>query len=112
MIPQQQKLKTWQKERQAWTLTVRDEDGDPVDLNGVTLRFLVHTSTSPPKGVLQIEDGEIDRTGPDSNIAVIHATSEQTNIDAGEFRFLLWDLSNQNVIAHGELVVLRGITDF
>ena len=99
------------EETRSFGVTVNDADGEPVDLDAITLRFVVHDSNRPPVGKFKVEDGEIARSGDGNEIATITVDGTQAVAATTEWHWRLWDMDNDRVLQHGPFRILAAKKD-
>jgi hypothetical protein len=99
------KLEMFALETRAFVLSVEDANGDPVDLDAITLRFIVHDSQKSPNAQFKIEDDSIVVSGADNEIATVSVNGTQASAATTEWHWKLWDLTNSRVLMHGPFVV-------
>jgi hypothetical protein len=89
-----------------WVIT--DSDGDPVDLSGLQLAFVVYDDEGDATELwrLTTADGELPISGDDNN--QITLTDDATNTqDDGQFRYTLWDTTNSRPLQRDVLRIER-----
>lgn len=100
----------WYKhEDKSLLITVTDDAGDPVDLDGVGLLWRVLRDAASPTVYLEKTDLDgIAITGADDNIATItiDASTDYADLDAGIHRHELWDQDNNLLLAYGDCWLL------
>jgi len=102
-------LLTFQKAEKTFALELLDASDDPIDASGFELRFVVESLDAD--SVVQIDvlesDGDITVSGDGSNVVNVKINETETaSIEAGEFRWRLWDDSVKQVLLHGPFHVL------
>jgi hypothetical protein len=91
---------------------ILDDDGDPVDLSGQTLRFVLHDSNDPPTYWGKEEGGDIDMTDAASGIIGVEVGSPTSDIASTELHYRLWDVTGDEVVlAHGPFKIHPAVQD-
>lgn len=99
-------------EARTFSFAIVDDGGSPVDLSEVALRFVIFTEVDPPEvAELAIETGDITRTAGQEGISnVVGFTVDLTSKSsaAKRWRWQLWDLDSNVVLAYGPFNVRVG----
>lgn len=83
---------------------VEDGNGDPVNLSGKSVRFVVHDAQDMV--VFQTDTGGagVSVTGDDDNYIVVVVGGDNT-ATAGEYFFKLWNITNNDLLGTGDFVI-------
>jgi hypothetical protein len=99
------RLEMFVEETRAFTVSVVDGNGDPIDLSAMTLRFVVHDSNKPTNAKFKIEGGGIVVSGDDDEIATITVTGTEASEIAEDWHWKLWNVASSRVLQHGPFVI-------
>lgn len=102
-------IEVFQYEQRILTITVLDYLDAPVDIEAKKNRFSVQTLDDPPTQVYEVLDVDIAVTGPGKNIASITVPTSGAVVP-GRMRWILWNVDDDLVLAHGAYHV-RGASD-
>lgn len=104
-----QRLETWQLSADTLLITVLDEDGNAVDITGLTLRFVAHDANDPATGEFQVADGSISKGGANKNEATVSVTPTETANSMTNGHWELWNITGgedvAEVIANGSIII-------
>ena len=102
-------LKTWKDSADTLEINVKDDDENPVDITGMTLKFVAHDANDPPTGKFQVLDAKIAKGGASNNVAIISLTPTETATSNCNWHWELWDVTGgtgmETVIAWGPLEI-------
>ena len=99
-------LAMFRAELKIFNLTHLDDDGDPVDLSGMTLRFVVETTAQPPVEKFNVATSEITVTGNGNEIANCTISAAKSDITEGDYQWRLWDDSVPQILLFGGFDIL------
>jgi len=99
-------LEAFMYEEKTFAITVQDSVGVAVNLGSKTLRFVVSSAIVTPIKQFAIEDADISITGSSSEIANFTlAETAMAAITADTYQWKLWDVTPDQVLAHGDFKV-------
>lgn len=96
-------LAVFKKEIKSFVLSITNTDGTVIDMSGKTLRFTVETIADPPVNVFTVTDGTIIKT---TTAVTVPVTAANTDVNAGNYRWRLWELTLEIVHQHGTFEVV------
>lgn len=95
--------------------TITDSAGDPVNLNGVVLQWLLLRQQGDAESTAYLNkttSSGITVDGDDDDIAVVAIDdSEYDSLNAGTYHHELWDRDNDVLLAFGDAVLMGGTKD-
>lgn len=100
-------LTTFRKSTKTFPITVLDTSGATVNLSGMELKFVVETNILVPIEQFNVVEPAITVTGGNSEIANVPTSIADTTLASDEYRWRLWDLNIDSIIAHGPFVVVQ-----
>lgn len=99
-------LEAFMYEEKTFAITIEDSAGAAVDLSAKTLRFVVSSAVVTPLKQFSIEDANITITGSGNEIANFTLPEVgMAAIVAGSYQWKLWDVTPDQVLAHGDFTV-------
>lgn len=99
-------LEMWQDEAKTFTLTIQDTNGDPVDLSGMTLRFVVANELNPPVGKFQVDEPTLFVSGTSDEVANVPVSAVQAATANEHWRWWLWNVTTNAVLSNGPFKIL------
>lgn len=108
-LPTSLSLEAFEEASKAFAIGVEDAENEPVDLSGMTLRFVVQTLGNNPTGVLQVD--EITVSGDYNEVA--NFTLSTVGVTPGTYAWRLWSVSSEAdvVLLHGTIKVLAAMPE-
>ena len=104
-------LEMFQAEEKAFALTVLDAEDSPVDLSGMTLRFVAMTTADPAAGVFKVEAPSVVVSGDDDEVATVTVSTTQSATARTDLYWLLWNVDDDEVLAHGSFKIRPAVED-
>ena len=104
----------FQHSAKTFEIPVVADDGNPVDLSGMTLRFVAHDASVPPVAQFEVEDAGITPGGTGNSIASVEVTPAASDSAADNWHWELWnvtDAGSEAVLAHGSLAIRPAVKD-
>ena len=93
-------------------ITVVDDADAAVDLDGLSLQWLLLRQAGDAESRAYLNKTSITVEGDDDNIAVITVDdSEYDDVPAGFYYYEMWDRTNDVMLAYGDAVLLPGTKD-
>lgn len=100
------KLEVFVTETKVFSFTVLDANGDPVDLEPKTLRFVVHDENTPTASQFKVDEGtELTVSGDDNEVANVKVLESQVTAAIAGWLWELWDIDADEVLAHGHFEI-------
>ena len=102
-------LEMFAAETKTFPLTVYDSQGQPVPLNGKTLRMVVQTLGDTPTGLFQVDTDDIELLGGNDEIALVTVSDSLSDVEPSRYAWRLWDLDAPEVLLHGPFTLFKAL---
>jgi len=107
-------LQMYQNEQRAFTITVVDENGAAVNVDGQTLRFVVQDSNNPANAIFKAEGAKINMDDAATGVIVVTIDSANVGTATREYHWRLWDITEgaePQGLMHGTLHIEPALSD-
>jgi len=102
-------VEVFRHERRTLSFVLTDASGSPIDVRGISLRFVVHDTQATPTTTHVMEGDDLTVSGDDGNVINVHLTETSTAAARRDLVYRLWNADDQVVLSHGQFTVRQAI---